>query len=189
MSEDKQSGLPHLSTEFFVWLWYASERDGGTMNLGEPVGIVDVWVDERLSFRVPDEDKARAVFTGENTSSAPEARASLAAGKVVRDLQLHLRREEREYMVTLRGPHLDLAGVKLPPHAPEGEDELLYERMYLYEDLWFIMGGLYRRFAVERTADGWRADSLSAIRHWVTTGELPEVERVTRPAPAVEGEE
>lgn len=174
MSEERSGGLPHLTTEFFVWLWYASERDGGTMNLGEPVGVVDVWVDERLSFRIPDEDKARAVFTGENTSSTPEARAALAAGKVVRDLQLHLRREEREYTVTLRGPHLDLAGVKLPPHSPEGEDELLYERMYLYEDLWFVLGGLYRRFAAERTADDWRAGSLAAIRHWVSTGELPE---------------
>ena len=169
--EDKTPELPHLSVEFFVWLWYASERDGGTMDLGDPdgggAGVCDVWVEERLSFRPRDEDRARAVLTGENASSSLEARAALASGKVVKDLQLHLRREEREYTVVLRGAHLDLAGAKLPPHATDGEGELLFERMYLYEDLWFLVGALYRRFAVERTAAAWHEHTLPAIRAWV----------------------
>jgi len=168
--ESSAPALPHLTAEFFVWLWYASERDGGTMTLGS-AGVCDVWVEERLSFRVPDEDKARAVLTGENTSSAPEARAALASGKVVRDVQVHLRREEREYTVTLRGVNLDLAGVKFPGHSSEGEDELLYERMYLYEDLWFILQQLYQRFASERAAESWYTITLPAIRRWVGGGD------------------
>lgn len=168
--ENSAPALPHLTAEFFVWLWYASERDGGTMNLGA-AGVCDVWVEERLSFRIPDEDKARAVLTGENTSSAPEARAALASGKVVRDVQVHLRREEREYTVTLRGVNLDLAGVKYPGHSSEGEDELLYERMYLYEDLWFILQQLYQRFASERAAESWYTVTLPAIRRWVGGGD------------------
>lgn len=167
MSENAPPVLPHLTIEFYVWLWYASERDGGTMNLGDEAGICDVWVEERLSFRPQDEDRARAVLTGENASSSLEARAAMASGKVVKDLQLHLRREEREYTVTLRGPHLDLAGAKLPPHATDGEGELLYERMYLYEDLWFIVTALYRRFAAERTAEDWHSRVLPAMRTWV----------------------
>ena len=166
MSENASPALPHLTAEFFVWLWYTSEREGGTMDLGEEVGVIDVWIEDRLSFRTPDEDKTRAVLTGEDTASAIEARISLAAGKIVRDLQLHVRREEREYTATLRGVHLDLAGVKLPPHSPEGQDELLYERMYLYEDLWFTLRALYRRFAVERVSEDWRGRLLPAIRAW-----------------------
>ena len=163
--------LPHLTIEFYVWLWYASERDGGSMDLGPEAGICDVWVEERLSFRPPDEDRARAVLTGENASASLEARAALASGKVVKDLQLHLRRDEREYTVTLRGPHLDLAGAKLPKHASDGEGELLYERMYLYEELWFLVTALYKRFAAERTASAWHERLLPAIRHWVAGGE------------------
>ena len=163
---ESNPALPHLSTEFFIWLWFASERDGGTMSLLENVGVVDVWVEDRLSFRGLDEEKARTVVAGENTSSSLEARAALATGKVIRDLQIHLRREEREYSVTLRGVNLDLAGAKLPPHAGEGEDGLLYERMYLYEDLWFIIEGLYRQFARERTHASWK-HTLQAIRDWV----------------------
>jgi hypothetical protein len=159
--------LPHLSSEFFVWLWFAAERDGGQMNLGEDLGIVDAWVDERISFRTPNEDKVRAVVTGENTATALEARAALAGGKVVRDVQLHLRRAEREYQITLRGAHLDLAGARLPSHSPEGVDELLYERMFLYEELWHVVRGLYRRFAMERTAETWRSETLPAMRAWI----------------------
>ncbi len=156
--------LPHLSAEFFVWLWYASERDGGSMPHGD--GIVDVWVEDRLSFRTPDEDKVRAVMTGENAAASREARAALASGKVVRDLQVHLRNEEREYTLVLRGVHLDLAGLKLPPHAKDGEEELLYERMFLYEDVYAVLKSLYRRFAEERVSAAWSAATLPAIRRW-----------------------
>ncbi len=164
--EPAANANPHLTAEFFVWLWYAADREGGTFDLGDPIGLVDMWVENRLSFRVPDEDKARAVLTGDDTAASPEARAALASGKVVRDLQLHLRREEREYSVTLRGANLDLAGLKLPPHATDGEAELLYERMFLYEDAWEVIGALYRMFARERTSDYWYQSLVPAIRAW-----------------------
>ncbi len=167
MSKESNPALPHLSTEFFVWLWYVTDRDGGTVNLGEEAGVIEVWIDERLSFRTHDEDKARAVLTGEDAASCLESRAAMASGKVVRDLRLRLRKEEREYTFVLRGSHLDLAGVKLPDHAPDGEDELLYERMFLYEEVWFLMRALYRRFAAERTAPTWHGVTLKAIRAWV----------------------
>jgi hypothetical protein len=171
---DTAAALPHLTAEFFVWLWFASEREGGTMDVGQDVGLIDFWIDERLSFRSPDEDKPRAVLTGENTSTSAEARAALASGKVVRDLQLHLRREEREYSVTLRGANLDVCGLKFPQHAVDGEDELLYERMFLYEDVWTVIRALYRRFAKERVSGAWHRDVLPAIREFAATGALPD---------------
>jgi hypothetical protein len=183
-ADEGNPALPHLSVEFFVWLWFASERDGGSMSLAENIGVIDVWVENRLSFRGLAEEKARAVVTGENASSSLEARAALAAGKVVKDIQLHLRREEREYSVTLRGVNLDIAA-KLPPHSGEGEDGLLYERMYLYEDLWFILEGLYKRFALERTHPSW-TDTLGAIHGWVLGGPADAVPapEIALPAPA-----
>ena len=173
--KDNAPTHPHLTAEFFVWLWYAADRDSGTFNLDD-LGVVDMWIEDRLSFRVPDEDKARAVLTGDDTASSAEARAALASGKVVRDLQLHLRHEEREYSVTLRGVHLDLAGLKFPAHSAEGEDGLLYERMFLYENAYAIVRGLYRQFARERTDLSWHSETLPQIRAWVQRGEaaLPE---------------
>lgn len=166
---DATPALPHLATEFFAWLWYASERDGGTFSLGKD-GVFSFWVDDRLSFRLPDEDKARAVLTGESAAATLEARAALSGGKVVRDLRLALRREDREYSVTLRGLHLDLQGAKLPAELKSADqvDEVLYERMFLLDELWFMVGALYRRFAEERTSEDWRSVHLASIRRWVS---------------------
>jgi hypothetical protein len=185
--QDEQQGesqeakaLPHLASEFFAWIWYTSEARRGTLDLGEGVGAVDFWVGSRISFRAVDEDKARAVVTGESPSTTLEARAALAGGKVVNDLRLVLRREDREYEVTLRGPYLDLHNVRLPaqvkPAAGDGaenkngEDEILYERMYLYDELWFLLGALYARFAEERTGADWRTETLPSLKAWVGRG-------------------
>jgi hypothetical protein len=170
-TEETGAPLPHLGPEFYSWLWYASEAEGGTMSLEEEVGVVDVWVDERLAFQAPGEAKTRALMTGENTSTSPEAMAALASGKVVRDVQLHIRHGDHEFQLTLRGSQMDVSGLKLPPHSSDGEEELLYERMYLYEELWFVMGALYRRFAGLRTSEAWAEETLPAMRTWVQTGQ------------------
>ena len=166
---DPTPALPHLVTEFFAWLWYASERDGGTFALDDGT-VFTFWVDDRLSFRLPDEDKARAVLTGESAAATLEARAALAGGKVVRDLRLALRREEREYAVTLKGLHLDLAGAKLPAElkASDAQEEVLYERMFLVDELWFMVGALYGRFAQERAGGAWASEHLPAMRRWAS---------------------
>ena len=167
---DPTPALPHLVTEFFAWLWYVSERDGGTFAVGDGT-VFTFWIDDRLSFRLPDEDKVRAVLTGESAAATLEARAALAGGKVVRDLRLALKREEREYAVTLRGLHLDLQGCKLPAELKAGDqvDEVLFERMFLLDELWFMVGALYTRFAEERTGADWSGDHLPAMRAWAAS--------------------
>jgi len=164
---DPTPALPHLATEFFAWLWYASERDGGTFDLGDGT-VFTYWVDDRLSFRLPDEDRARAVLTGESAAATLEARAAIAGGKVVRDLRLALKRVEREYAVTLRGVHLDLQAAKLPTELKSGDqpEEVLLERMFLVDELWFLVGALYKRFAQERTSAEWDTLHLPAMRRW-----------------------
>ena len=171
MSMEETPALPHLASEFFTWAWYASEREEGRIDLGDDVGSIDFWVDARLSFRGPDEERARAILTGENPSATLEARAALAGGKVVQDVRLGLRREDREYSVTLKGVHFDLQAVKLPTECKGPEDEALYERMYLYEDLWFVLSALYTRFAGERASVEWDSVHLPAMRAWAAGAE------------------
>ncbi|MBK9365979.1 MAG: hypothetical protein IPO67_15480 [Deltaproteobacteria bacterium] len=171
--DDERALLGHLPSEFLTWLWFASERDGGTFQLGDEVGAVDVWVDDRIAFRSQEEDKPRTVLTGENPSGTPEARAALAGGRVVRELRLAIRKEDREYSVSVRGAFFDLQGAKLPGLVKAGQEEMLYERMYLYEELMFIVGGLLRKFAIERTDPAWGDTTLRAMRRWVATPPSP----------------
>ena len=162
--------LPHLPSEFLTWLWFTSEQCGGSLKLSEEAGSIDFWVDDRIAFRAMDEDKPRAVLTGENPSATMEAHAALAGGRIVRELRMALKREDREYSVVLKGVHLDLAGAKLPSLVKGGTEEVIYDRMYCLEELTYLVGELFRRFARERTSDAWHEDILPAMREWVAEG-------------------
>ena len=167
---DPEKGLPippHVASDFFAWLWWSSEANSALFKLPDPVGRVDVWVDERLSFRNPDDAKVTAVMTGENPSASLEARAALAGGKVLHELRLGLRRDDREYFVTLKGPAMHLQALKLPTAVNEGGEEVIFERMHLYEELVLVVGALFRHWATQRRADAWQTDVLPALRAWV----------------------
>src|SRR5690554_4355185 len=138
--------LPHVAGEFYTWLWWASEANGAVFDLPDPVGRVDVWVDERLAFRNPDDTRVSAVMTGENPSATLEARAALAGGKVLQDLRIGVRRDDREYFVTLKGPAVHFQALKLPQVVTDGGEEVIFERMHLYEELNMVIGALFRSF-------------------------------------------
>lgn len=167
MSAEATPTLPHVTSEFYVWLWWHIERFGGEMVLPDPVGPIDVWIDERLAFRVPGEPKVTAVITGDNPSATLESRAALAGGKVLDQVRIGLRRDSREFLVTLKGAAMDLTQVKLPTVLDSAEDEVVYDRMFLYEELCLVMGGLFNRFADLRTSSDWESDAGADLRKWL----------------------
>lgn len=166
MSDETTPFPPHLAAEFLLWFWWRSERDGTVFDLADPVGRVEAWVDDRLSFRTPGADKATAVLTGDNPSATLEARAALAGGKVLHDLRIHLKRDEREYALQLGGTALDVRGLKLPKMPSENAEEALLDRLDRYGEFHLVLTGLFRAFAKERTAAGWRTDIVPALRAW-----------------------
>ena len=116
----------------------------------------------------------RAIITGENTAGALEAKAALSAGKVIQEIRLHMTVDEVEYGVTLKGPFLDLSGLKLPPLGLEGDaggDDrgTLLIRMSQYEEVWGYIGTLYRYFAALRTGDSWK-EEYTRIKKWLAEG-------------------
>jgi hypothetical protein len=161
--------LPHLAAEFLLWLWWSAARSGCRADLGEELGPVDFWVDDRLAFRTPDEGRAAAVITGENPAESPEARAAIAGGKVLRELRLCLRRDEREFAVTLRAPALDLAQISLPQVVAGDGEEALYDRMFLYEELHSLIAAFFGLFAQVRVTPEWSEVVVPSIRGWVGT--------------------
>jgi len=159
--------LPHTAGEFYAWLWWASELQGATFDLPEPVGRIDLWVDERLAFRTADDTKLIAVMTGENPAATLEARAALANGKVLQEMRVGIRRDEREFLVTFKGPAAHLQAVRLPQVVNEGGEEVLYDRIHLYEELCFVVQGLFCEFAGVRTSASWSDEVLPALQGWI----------------------
>ena len=167
--------LPHIATEFLIWLWFITERDGGTLNVTETTGeyptgpgIIDMWIDEKIAMRNLDGSKT-ATFSAENAPSSLSARAAISHQWHPSEIRFHLRREEREYTFTLSGSSLDLKGAKLPPVALSGEDEAIYDRMMMLEEIERVVQSLFRQWAKERTSKKWGA-ILATIRSWLATG-------------------
>lgn len=159
--------VPHIAGEFYAWLWWASERNGSSFDLPEPVGMVDVWVDERLAFRNADDTRVSAVMTGENPAASLEARAALAGGKILQEIRLGARREDREYFFTLKGPAMHVTALKLPQAVKDGGAEVVFERIHLYDELIFLLSGLVRAFAELRTGPTWEDEVLPDLHAWI----------------------
>lgn len=167
-AEEPTPVLPHLASEFLLWFWWVADEGGGTLHLGEELGTVDLWVDTRLAFREPGAARAGTVLTGENPSQALEARAAVAGGKVIHELRVGLRREDREFFATLKAPVLDVSGLKVPQVVEGGEgEEALYDRMFLYEEFFSIVAGCFIVFSARRAADDWEARVVPRIRAWI----------------------
>ncbi len=165
--DDGTPVLPHLAAEFLLWLWWSAAHSGCRADLGPELGSVDFWVDDRLAFRTPDEGRAAAVITGENPAESPEARAAIAGGKVLRELRLCIRRDEREFAVTLKAPNLDMAQVSLPQVVAGGGEDALYDRMFLYEELHSLVAAFFQSFSLARTSGDWSDLTAPSIRSWV----------------------
>lgn len=163
---DQTPVVPHLASEFLAWLWWTIELQESKFDLGDDVGRVEVWVDSRLSFRRPEDTKVSVVLTGENPSQGLEAKAALSDHKVVHEIRLGIRRDEREYTVSLRGPGLDFTGAKLPQVTAENMEAEVYDRMFLYEELDHILSALYRSFAALRTSPDWDGVVVPALKDW-----------------------
>lgn len=170
MSDEVAEGVPpHVASEFYLWLWFTSDSTGGTTSFGED-GSVQFWVDDRLAFRNAGENKPTAILTGDNPGNTLEARAAVRGGKVLRDVRLALRRQDREYAVTLRGPGVEITAARLPGLLKAGDaQEILNERMFLYEELHWVLAHLFRQFAQARVSDTWGTTTLPAMSAWLDT--------------------
>ena len=174
MSEEQYGAfpsVPHLTSEFFLWLWWLTEEKGGVLELADPVGEITIWVDERLGFRSPGETKLTTIVSGDRAAEALEAKAALYGGKVLQQLRLHIQRADREFGVLLNGPDLTLTQLKLPQVAQETHEEAIYDRVFLYGEMCFILRALWIDFAAKRSAPDWGLEVLPSIQNWVEGAE------------------
>lgn len=179
--------MPHLTADFLLWLWWRSERDSARLELagGE---FIDVWVDDRVATRKYD-GGGRVARVGDDASRGSSCVGTLLDGHVVNELRVGLRRQGREYKATIK-PGLILAGCKLPTECKGGDDEVLYERGFLLEDLWYALGQLYRLFAAERTAaEHWAHEVVPAMARWLMAVHRAGLEDDDRPARAAAGDD
>lgn len=176
MANDKIPSLAHLGPEFLLWLWWITEREGGTLNLRDYVdgfaggpGIIDLYVGEKMTMRGVGDERTVARFSTDFASVRPALEA-IRTGWLPVEMEMHARREDREYSFTLSGTDLDIKAAKLPPEAiAEEEDGDVYLRFELIDELDHIIRAAFTRFVMCRTSREW-PDQLRCLRSWTADG-------------------
>jgi len=177
---EQMAVLPHLSSEFMLWIWWVSECNGclynfasadddETVSLDDDLESVEMWLDDRITMRPSDDTKVSNVMTGESVGTAPEAKVAIANEKVIQEIRMGLRIDDREYNIGLKGSELSLHGVRLPAACSVGEglDEAVFERFHLLEEVDQVLAKLFNDFARVRVSDEWQTTIAPAIGEWL----------------------
>ena len=155
----------YLGREFLTWLWYRSAQQDGIFELTD--GPLEVWFDGRLTMEAQGDIKESDVIKAESPTETSEARAALLSGKLVADARLRMISGQKQWTLAVKGDTLGLSGVKIPALLSREDDDQLYERFALIEEIEDTVTALFRMFVEIRTDDeAWRPE-VHAIRAWV----------------------
>lgn len=165
---DKINNTRFLGKEFLTWLWFQSDKNEGLIAIPD-METVELWFDDKVVLSGADTAREQNIVKGEAPTESPEARAALRMGKKVAEAKLRVVKGQRKWSVGLKGETLALAGVKIPAVLAREEDDQVYERFYLLEEINTIISALYKTFVELRLdKDAWGAE-LEAMRAWVKT--------------------
>jgi hypothetical protein len=155
----------YLGREFLTWLWYRSATQQGIFEL--PDGAVEVWFDARLTLESQGDLKEQNVIKAESPTETTEAHAALLTGKLVSEARLRVVHGQKQWSLAMKGDTLGLSGVKIPALLSREDDDQLYERFMLIEEIEDMLAALFRQFMELRLDDElWRPE-IQAIRTWV----------------------
>ncbi len=177
---DNLSVLPHISSEFMLWLWWISDIHGSLYNFDSPddeesvsldddLDSIELWIDDRITMRPADDTRVSNVMTGDTIATAPEAKVAIANGKVVQEIRMGMRRDDREFVFGLKGSELALHGVRLPQVVSDGFEEAVYDRFALLVELETVIAKLFNDFARVRSSKDWHQQTAPAIERWLGT--------------------
>jgi len=155
-----------LGSEFLMWLWFKSEAFDGLFEVRDH-GQVEVQFDDRLTLEAYLAETERNVFKGGSPAASPEAQTALREGKRPTRARLRVIKEGREWRFKYKAEGCDLSTLEIPSLLSERDDEQLYERMQLIDEIEQILDELYREFIVLRTSDAWREGLVPALNDWI----------------------
>lgn len=154
-----------LGREFLTWLWYRSDTREGLFTIDD--NTVEVWFDAKLTLEAQGDLKESNVVKAENPTDTDEAHAALLTGKLVTEARLRVIVEQKQWGATVKADNIGLSSVKLPALLSREDDDQLYERFFLMEEIEDIVDALFDQFIAVRLNDSTWKKEINAIRTWV----------------------
>lgn len=157
----------HFGELFLLWLWYHSDIDDTIFYLSDN-SVLTLAIDNQIVLEAKLTEAEKTVLSGGAPSDSREAFEALRQGKVVSQAKLRVQREEKEWVFTLNGARLEMSGLKIPALMTKAEDDKLYERQALIEEIDALIRGLYEKFlSVRLDKEGWKIEEANLL-DWIT---------------------
>ena len=151
---DRQSPAG-TAAEFLAWLWGRAGMGHGTLERGEDVASVEWWIDDRVGLSSETEERPTTTIRGDRAATSATLLGALGEHERMRTARVGLRGQDREYHANLVGPLLQVAGAKLPMAVKGDRVEVLFDRMFVTEELHAVLDALFAEYATVRASDRW----------------------------------
>jgi hypothetical protein len=178
MADDREGGSlpPHIVPDFLLWLW---SRESETFHLGDQP--CKAWTEGRLLLQDPTDKREKSTIVGGNPGSRREACTAVLAGMVPVEIRMVIKLDdETQFPVTLRGPLLDFASLRVGDdlqaepgvHDAEAWEANLLLRLGGHDRVLQALRELFRQFTEERIDPLRWASRAARIATWlVETGQ------------------
>lgn len=156
----------HIGELFLLWLWYHSDIDDTIFYLSDG-STLTLAIDNQIVLEAKLTEAERTVLSGGAPADSREAFEALHQGKIVSQAKIRLQRDEKEWIFVLTGSSLAISGLKIPALMTKADDDKLYERQALIEEIDGLIRGLYEKFlSIRLDHDGWKIEE-SNIKDWI----------------------
>ena len=156
-----------LGREFLLWLWFASETNGGIVGLPDDRSV-EIILDDRIVLEPIHGQGNRHLLMGLEPSHTPEAAFALQRNKLPSEIKLKIILASRAWSFMMRWDDLLLRSLRIPEVLSGEDDDHLYERIYLLEEIEGIMDALWIVFLQQRLSSVWKG-TQSALQEWIST--------------------
>ena len=159
-----------LGSEFLTWLWFYivnTDQDKLFDNKNEILEIGNKIVLERKA-----NDAVEKVTIKGKDAGLEEGIVSLKKGAVVKELNLLYRKEDKEWNFTVTGENLGVSNLKTPDigfiESKKDVEGFVVEKIFLYDSLYLLIDGLYKKFIKLRVSAGW-VEVVSDMNKWINS--------------------
>jgi hypothetical protein len=155
-----------LGMDFFTWLWFAWEKEGGVYHLpdGREFGVM---LEGPLTFFREGKGAYEAVLRKGTPINSREAATALLCGKKLRRAKVIIGQGDNVLSATLDSDFA-IRSLKLPKGEQTDPIGQFQERMLAIETFWGAWLSLYDRFLDLRTDPQQWKKTLSAMKQWVS---------------------
>ena len=154
-----------LGMDFFTWLWFAWEKQGGVYHLpdGREFGIM---LEGPLTFFREGQGAHEAVLRKGTPLNSREAGTALLCGKKLKRAKVVIAHGDEVYSATLDADFA-FRSLKLPKGEQADPVGKFQERMLFIETFWAAWLSLYDRFLDLRADPKQWSKTLDAMRQWI----------------------